>query len=74
MGSRTEPSLCFFVCGSTALMTPSKPSGEEPELIKRAIFVALAKWEMESLPICIHRGLATAAGHCALLENKRDKV
>lgn len=36
--------------------------------------MALAKLEMELLPICINRGLAAAAAHCASLENKKNKV
>lgn len=44
------------------------------KLIKRVIFVALVKWEMEFLPICINRGLAAVAGHCWDIKEKRSET
>lgn len=63
--------LLWLYCSYDPLVNPLE---KNLKLIMRVTFVALAKWEMKFLPICINRGLAAAAAHCVLLENKRDKV
>lgn len=44
------------------------------KLIKRVIFVALAKWEMEFLPICTNRGLAAVGAQCWKIKGKRSEM